>query len=137
MIGIQKIVVNGKIVALIGKHVAVDGITFVTEPNDPFQVGIMERPKGYAVQPHRHPDRSITVQSVSEFFYVESGKVRLTIFDDGWNPVASEEIRSGEFALVLGGGHGVEFLEDTRIHEVKQGPYLGDEESKEFYRTIA
>lgn len=97
----------------------------------------MERPKGYEVKPHRHPDRTITVESVSEFFYVESGKVRLTIFDDNWNPVAAEEIGAGEFALILNGGHGVEFLEDSRIHEVKQGPYPGDNTSKEFFRPIA
>ncbi|TSC96666.1 MAG: hypothetical protein Greene101449_1412 [Candidatus Peregrinibacteria bacterium Greene1014_49] len=135
MSDLKNITAHGRTLALIGKHVQVDGIKFITK--DPLQVGIMERPKGYEVKPHRHPDRSITVQSVSEFFYVESGKVRLTIFDDSWNPVAKEEISTGEFALILSGGHGVEFLEDTRMHEVKQGPYPGDSGSKEFFRPIA
>ena len=134
---IRNIIFNGRTLAIIGKRPKVDGITFVTEPNDPFQVGIMERPKGYRVEPHRHPDRSITVASVSEFFFVESGRVRLTIFDDAWNEVAKEEIAAGEFALILSGGHGVEFLENTRIHEVKQGPYPGNDASKEFWRAIA
>jgi quercetin dioxygenase-like cupin family protein len=137
MADIQKIVANGRTLALIGKRVAVDGIKFITEPKDPFQVGIMERPKGYTVKPHRHPDRPITVESVSEFFFVESGRVCLTIFDDAWNEVVKEEIGAGEFALILSGGHGVEFLEDTRMHEVKQGPYLGDSASKEFHSFIA
>lgn len=137
MSDIKTITSVGRTLAIIGKRPKVDGIKFVTEPTDPFQVGIMERPKGYEVKPHRHPDRPITVESVSEFFYVEKGKVRLTVFDDQWNPVGKEEIGAGEFALILGGGHGVEFLEDTRIHEVKQGPYPGDKESKEFFRAIA
>lgn len=134
---IRNITANGRTLAIIGKCVQVDGIKFVTEPNDPFQVGIMERPKGYRVEPHRHPDRSINITSVSEFFFVESGRVRLTIFDDAWNEVAREEIGAGGFALILSGGHGVEFLEDTRMHEVKQGPYPGEKNSKEFFRIIA
>ncbi|OGJ59873.1 hypothetical protein A2881_01930 [Candidatus Peribacteria bacterium RIFCSPHIGHO2_01_FULL_55_13] len=137
MSDLKTITAHGRTLAIIGKKPKVDGIKFVTEPQDPFQVGIMERPKGYEVKPHRHPDRPITVESVSEFFYVEKGKVRLTVFDDQWNPVGKEEIGAGEFALILGGGHGVEFLEDTRMHEVKQGPYPGDSGSKEFFRAIA
>jgi quercetin dioxygenase-like cupin family protein len=137
MSGLQTIIAHGRTLAIIGKRPQVDGIKFITQPKDTFQVGIMERPKGYAVAPHRHPDRSITITSISEFFYVESGKVRLTLFDDAWNEVAKEEIAAGGFALILSGGHGVEFLEDTRIHEVKQGPYPGDDSSKEFWKAIA
>ena len=134
---IRNITVSGHTLAIIGKRPKVDGIKFVTKPSDPFQVGIMERPRGYRVEPHRHPDRSITVASVSEFFFVESGRVRLTIFDDAWQEVAKEEIAAGEFALIFSGGHSVEFLEDTRMHEVKQGPYPGEKNSKEFFRIIA
>lgn len=137
MSDLKTITDHGRTLAIIGKRPQVDGIKFITESKDPFQVGIMERPKGYAVAPHRHPDRSITITSISEFFYVESGKVRLTLFDDAWNEVAKEEIAVGEFALILSGGHGVEFLEDTRICEVKQGPYPGDKASKEFLSSIA
>src|SRR3989338_345748 len=103
MSDLKTITAHGRTLAIIGKKVTVDGIKFVTQPADPFQVGIMERPKGYEVRPHRHPDRPITVESVSEFFYVEKGKVRLTVFDDQWNPVGKEEIGAGEFALILGG----------------------------------
>jgi hypothetical protein len=134
---IQKITVGGRTLAIIGRKPTAEGIRFVTEPTDPFQVGIMERSKGHVVEMHRHPDRAITVSAVTEFFYVERGRVRLMLFDDAWKEVASEEIGAGEFALILHGGHSVEFLEDSRIHEVKQGPYPGDGASKEFYRPIA
>ncbi len=134
---VRNITANGRTLAIIGKRPKIDGIKFITEPHDAFQVGIMERPKGYTVKPHHHPDRPITLTSVSEFFFVESGRVRLTVFDDAWNEIAREEIAAGEFALILSGGHGVEFLEDTRMHEVKQGPYPGDSASKEFLKVIA
>ncbi len=137
MSDLQTITANGRTLAIIGKRAQVDGIKFITKPQDPFQVGIMERPKGYKVEPHRHPDRPITVTSVSEFFYIESGRVQLTVFDDAWNEVAKEEIGAGDFALIFSGGHSVEFLEDTRMHEVKQGPYPGENASKEFLRAIA
>lgn len=137
MSDIQKITADGHTLAIIGRKSPVDGIRFLTEESDPLQVGIMERSKGYMVKPHRHPNRKVIVESIGEFFYVENGRVRLTIFNDDWKEVASEEVKTGEFALILGGGHSVEFLEDTRIHEVKQGPYPGDASAKEFHRTIA
>ncbi|MBM3228237.1 hypothetical protein FJZ27_05280 [Candidatus Peribacteria bacterium] len=137
MSDVHTVSANGTTLAIIGQRPKVDGIQFCTDPRDAFQVGFMERPSGYKVEAHRHPDRQITVGSVSEFVFVESGRIRLTVFDDAWQEVAREDIGPGGFFLILGGGHAVEFLEDSRLHEVKQGPYPGDTGSKEFLRAIA
>lgn len=133
---IQKIIADGKVIALAGYSVSVDGIRFVTEPADPFQIGIMERPKGYAVEPHRHPDRTITLTSVSEFLFVEHGRLRVTFYGSAWQEITHVELASGDFIVIFSGGHSVEFLEDSRVHEVKQGPYPGDGGAKEFQRCI-
>jgi hypothetical protein len=35
----------------------------------------------------------------------------------------SRELKTGDVILLASGGHGFEFLEETEIIEVKQGPY--------------
>ena len=42
------------------------------------------------------------------------------------------EVQEGDFVLLLGGGHGIKFREDTILLEVKQGPYKGESEKTRF-----
>lgn len=123
---------DGTTLGIVGRHVQVEGIRFVTEDADPLQVGVMERPKGHRVAPHRHPDRPITVGSVSEFLFVERGRLRCSFHDDAGGVLASVELGPGDFLLILSGVHSVEFLEDSRVTEVKQGPYPGESAAKEY-----
>ncbi len=106
----------------------VKDIEFFGSQNDDLQVGIMERPAGYTVEPHAHPQPKLPVTSMSEFLNVVSGKIRVTVFDSHWEAIGSAELAAGEFMLLLRGGHKVEFLEASRVIEVKQGPY--DPEAK-------
>ena len=76
MLGITKVTKDGRTYALFfSRSLSTDGIRFLTEHEDMFQVGLMERPKGYKVKPHQHAERSTELRTVSEFIYVEKGKV--------------------------------------------------------------
>jgi quercetin dioxygenase-like cupin family protein len=110
----------------------VDGVNFVTRQTDDFQVGIMERPAGYKVKPHTHPPREQTISTVTEFLQVAEGKIRVTVFDEEWKELATEELSTGDFLIFFKGGHSVEMLEKSRLIEVKQGPYPGDNAAKSF-----
>jgi hypothetical protein len=44
--------------------------------------------------------------------------------------VAETELCAGDIVLLASGGHGFEVLEDTKIVEVKQGPYDGKSKDK-------
>ena len=124
---IMKVTKDGRTYALFfSKSLTTEGIRFLTEHEDAFQVGLMERPKGYKVKPHQHAERSTELRTVAEFIYVEKGKVRVTVFDEAWGELAKQDLSGGDFFLFLRGGHALEALEPVRMIEVKQGPFSGD-----------
>ncbi len=111
------------------------GVRFATENEDPLQVGIFERDKGYEVPAHRHNGRALTLTDVGEFLWVQSGSMRIEVFDEEWNVLDTWTARSGDCIVLLRGGHAISMLEPTRLLEVKQGPYPGKEREKTF-RTV-
>lgn len=128
---------NGETYALLFKKIEVpEGIRFLTESKDEFQVGAMERPKGYIVPPHSHPRGERVMQGFSEFLYIEKGSIKVAVFDDEWDELKTEVLNPGDFLLFMRGGHSIEVLEDCRMIEVKQGPYV-DEFTKKSFRPTA
>ncbi len=109
-----------------------DGPRFVSRQTDEFQFGVIERPKGYEVSPHIHPRVPHTIDHVSEFLFVEQGKMEVTVYDESWKVLGTETFKTGDFLILYRGGHSLKMLEPTRIVEVKQGPYPGDDAAKIF-----
>lgn len=108
------------------------GISFFT-PNDfSQQLGYMNRPKGHIIEPHVHNlvERKVTL--TQEVLYVKHGKVRVDFYDDNRNYLESTVIETGDVILLASGGHGFEMLEDSELIEIKQGPYVGDEDKVRF-----
>jgi len=135
MSAITSVIKDGQTYALFcSKQLSTDGACFVTEEKDAFQVGVLERPKGYRVEPHQHTERPAHISTVSEFLYIEKGSIRVTVFDEQWEELERHELSAGDFLLFLRGGHALEVLEDARIVEVKQGPYPGPESAKIFQK---
>lgn len=119
--------------AMLWKSVEANGgVRFLTQPTDEFQVGVMERPKGHTVEPHTHPRGERVMQGFSEFLYIESGSIRVTVFDEQWNELGQETLGKGDFLLFIRGGHSIEMLEESRMIEVKQGPYTDAFTAKSF-----
>jgi len=133
-----KIKANGQVMAYVFPRTlgAPEGIRFLNDAADPLQVGLMERPAGHYVQPHMHPPCERKTHMTPEFFFVQSGRIRVTIYDKKWKEIARHELQSGDSMLILDGGHEVEILEATRMFEVKLGPYLGDENAKVFRTNV-
>lgn len=114
-----------------GKPVT-DAVRFLGDQKDDMQVGVMERPAGHKVKPHTHPPVERTLTSTCEFLSIEKGKIQVQVFDDAWNQIADETFSAGDFLVFYRGGHALTMLEPTRMIEVKQGPYAGDQASKSF-----
>ncbi len=110
----------------------VEGAKFITDHTEEFQIGIMERPAGHQVKPHRHPERSELIRNVSEFLYIQEGAAEVTVFDDQWAPLHKQKVAAGDFLVFFRGGHALTMLQETRLIEVKQGPFPGDKEGKEY-----
>ena len=41
-------------------------------------------------------------------------------------------LKVGDVMLMVGGGHGFRMLEDPVLLEIKQGPYMGEDEKERF-----
>ncbi len=109
-----------------------EGISFFTPGDFSQQLGYMNRPKGYVIDPHVHNliERKVTL--TQEVLYIKNGMVRVDFYNDEQTYLESKIVRTGDVILLAAGGHGFEMLEDSEIIEIKQGPYCGDEDKVRF-----
>jgi hypothetical protein len=98
-------------------------IVFFTSREAEFQLGAMQRDKGYKIERHLHPLNLRVINKTSELLLVRGGCVKVDFYNNNRNWVASEIISDGDFLLSLDGGHSFEFIEPSMIIELKQGPY--------------
>ena len=109
-----------------------DGISFFTPDEFSQQLGYMNRPQGYVIEPHVHNLVERKVDLTQEVLVVRSGKVRVDFYDDEKNYLESRVIQTGDIILLAHGGHGFKMLEPTEMLEIKQGPYCGDQDKTRF-----
>ncbi|MCZ4221825.1 hypothetical protein [Pedobacter rhodius] len=109
-----------------------EGINFFT-PNDfSQQLGYMNRKKGYVIEPHVHKLVERKVVLTQEVLYIKSGSVLVNFYDDTQAFLEHRTVTTGDVILLANGGHGFEMLEDSEMIEIKQGPYVGEEDKIRF-----
>ena len=102
-----------------------EGIQFYTPDTNTLQAGKHCHPAGKIIKAHRHyPVKIETTGSLQEVLYIEEGKVRVTFYTDDGQKIGSKVLKKGDMILLIEGGHGFEFLEKTKMIEIKQGPYM-------------
>ena len=109
-----------------------NGIKFFGDINDSQQIGFMTRPKGYIIQPHRHNLIKREINQTQEVLFLKSGLVKVNFYDNNQNYISSIDLKKGDVILLIEGGHGFEFKEKSELIEVKQGPYIEDEDKIRF-----
>jgi len=109
-----------------------DGIEFFTPNNYSQQIGYMNRPQGYVIQPHIHKPVSRIVQYTKEVLFIKTGRLRVDFYNEDKKYLESTILEKGDIILLAYGGHGFEMLEPTEIIEVKQGPYAGEADKMRF-----
>lgn len=130
---IERILHADKELALIIRHTFHrEGIEFFTPGSYSQQIGYMNRPKGYVIQPHVHNPVAREVQYTKEVLLIRSGRLRVDFYSESQEYLESTVLESGDIVLLAYGGHGFEMLEPTEIIEVKQGPYAGDQDKTRF-----
>jgi hypothetical protein len=112
-----------------------DSISFFTPDSFSQQFGYLLHKKGAVIKPHEHRINTRTIQYTQEVLIIREGKVKVNFFDTDHQPVFSELLESGDVILLCGGGHGFEFLADTVMIEIKQGPYTGANDKVIFEET--
>ena len=132
MIGMEEIRSDdGKIIAIVARRdFGKDGVNFVSKDDFPLQLGISGYRKGDTIKAHFHIEKEIMINKIQEVVHIESGRTRVNLYDLNGKKFKSVELSGDDTILFVDGGHGFEILEDTKIIEVKQGPYFGKDKDK-------
>jgi len=135
---IEQITYRGKLLSLIISYQFNEpGIHFFT-PNDlSQQLAYMRHPLGKVIQPHVHNPVRREVQFTQEVLFIKKGKLRVDFYTDQQDYLESRTLESGDVILLVTGGHGFEVLEEIEMIEVKQGPYVGEQDKTRFIGITA
>jgi hypothetical protein len=130
---IETISAEGNIIAIIIRHeFEKDGIEFFTPGEFSQQLAYMKHKAGHTIQEHIHVLQHRDINYTLETLFVKQGRVRINFFTQDQEYFCSREIKTGDVILLASGGHGFDFLEETEMFEVKQGPYSSDKDKVRF-----
>ena len=108
-----------------------EGLHFASSNSDFQQVGMWGYNKGWKSKPHIHLIKSREVLRTQEVLYVKEGKLKADIYTEKEHFLRSLELSKGDIIVLLNGGHSYEILENnTKVLEIKNGPYLGPNEDR-------
>jgi mannose-6-phosphate isomerase-like protein (cupin superfamily) len=110
------------------------GIQFFTPPEFSQQLAYMKHEKGEIIEPHVHNEVNREVVRTQEVLVIKSGKVQVDLYTNEHEYWGSSTLGAGDLILLASGGHGFTMLEPTEMIEIKQGPYLGDQDKVRFAR---
>jgi mannose-6-phosphate isomerase-like protein (cupin superfamily) len=126
MNAVQQVVHEGELIAVIvPADFHAPGIQFFTPDSFSQQLAYMQHPVGKQIEPHVHNPVPRAVNHTLEVLFVRRGRVRVDLYSRAQAYLESRELHGGDVILLASGGHGFEFLEETEMIEVKQGPYAG------------
>ena len=130
---IEEIYHNQELIAIIIKsNYTSEGIHFFTNQDAFQQVGYMKRGEGYKIEPHIHLPSNRIVSKTQEVLFIKSGKVKIDFFDNNMKFLENKVVTTGDIIFLSSGGHGFLMLEKSEIIEVKQGPYLKEDDKLRF-----
>jgi quercetin dioxygenase-like cupin family protein len=120
---------------IIRKEEKIYGKKFFSNSEDFLQVGYMNLKKSEKIVPHTHKTFKREVTDTQEAIYVISGQMKVKFYEERVK-IGEKVLHAGDLIVLLGGAHGFEFLEDTTIFEIKQGPYINCEADKEKFYEV-
>jgi mannose-6-phosphate isomerase-like protein (cupin superfamily) len=135
---IENITYHNQLLALIvSQRFNEPGIHFFTPNELSQQLAYMHHPAGKVIQPHVHNPVQREVQYTQEVLFIKTGKLRVDFYNDQQDYLESRILEAGDVILLVTGGHGFEVLEEIEMIEVKQGPYVGEQDKTRFIGITA
>ncbi|MDM9379634.1 hypothetical protein QUB80_02815 [Chlorogloeopsis sp. ULAP01] len=129
----ENIVYQNQLLALIIYHnFEKSGIHFLTPNELSQQLAYMRHPTGKIIQPHVHNPVPRQVQYTQEVLFIKKGKLRVDFYNNQQKYLESRILGAGDVILLVTGGHGFEVIEEIEMIEVKQGPYVGEQDKTRF-----
>jgi len=134
MTDIEKIEAEGELLAIVVRNsFKSKNLDFVTNLDHSFQVGVHNKKKGERNRAHvSKPFENVKNFNPNKIYYVKKGKVGIDVYNKGDKKVNYVTLNEGDLMIFISGGHGVDYLDNTEMFEVKQGPYRGTEQDKRF-----
>jgi mannose-6-phosphate isomerase-like protein (cupin superfamily) len=130
---IEQITYHNQLLALIvSQKFDQPGIHFFTPNELSQQLAYMRHPVGKVIQPHVHNPVTREVQYTQEVLFIRKGKLRVDFYNNEQEYLESRILEPGDVILLVTGGHGFEVLEEIEMIEVKQGPYVGEQDKTRF-----
>lgn len=109
-----------------------DATEFITPDSYKQQVGFVVYPKGGEIVPHIHHEMERNLLGTSEVLLVRHGHCWVDFYLKDKSPFCTRELKTGDVLVLVSGGHGFRMIADTTFLEVKQGPYVGEQEKEHF-----
>lgn len=130
---VEKIKKGNQLYAIVlRKEFSQQGVNFFTPGDFSQQFGVLIHKKGKTVKRHRHKLVRREILRTKEVLIVLEGKMRVDVYNNRGEKLKTVVLDSGDAILLARGGHGIKILEDSKIIEVKQGPYAGYDDKKFF-----
>ena len=134
----ESIIYHGQLLAIIIWHqFNKPGIHFFTPDELSQQLAYMRHPTVKIIEPHVHNPVVREVQYTQEALFIKKGKLRIDFYNNQQEYLESRILEAGDVILLVTGGHGFEVLEEIEMIEVKQGPYVGEQDKTRFIGITA
>ena len=109
-----------------------EGIQFFTPDDFSQQMAFMGHKKGHEIIPHFHNRVERTVHYTQEVLVIRQGVLRVNFYNSDKVRVQTTLLNKDDIILLCNGGHGFEVVEDVKMVEIKQGPYLQENDKVRF-----
>ena len=102
------------------------GSTPVTRENEPLQLVSLKHPSGTILKAHKHNPKKRTTETLQECLVVKKGKISIGVYDQEDKLFQNVILSIGDVYIAMNGGIEINFLEDSEILEIKNGPFVED-----------
>ena len=107
-----------------------EGLDFFTSDDSFLQVGTCNYKKGKILDAHSHNTFERNSYLTQEVVLVIEGSIVCNLYTTEGEFITSEEINKGQLIIQYQGVHEYEIKKDSKVLEIKNGPYFGPEKDR-------
>ena len=107
-----------------------EGLDFITSDNSFIQVGTWDYQEGKILDAHYHNTFERKSYITQEVVLVVQGSIVCNLYTIEGQFITSEEINQGQLIIQYQGIHEYEIKKDSKVLEIKNGPYFGPEKDR-------
>lgn len=121
---IKKIISEDQILAIIIPYeFNIEGVHFITENESSLQLAFIKSAKKSSIKRHLHPEFIRQVNCTMECLFIRNGKLKIEFYNEDREYIDKYVASRGDVILFTSGGHGIKYIENSELIEIRQGPY--------------